>query len=536
MLLPFYAFDTADIYQRKWIRIGRDGLNSVKNTVTSREMQAIEVNMEYFGVSRLQMMETAGRQVADLVDTRVTVPSQIVIFAGPGGNGGDGMVAARYLATYGHQVTLLLIARPEQIHREEVKANWHAVCEMPESIRQIIITDSTQLPSITADVVIDAMLGIGTRGPLRPPLHQAIQLINNMNGLKVAIDVPSGIDADTGEIVSTAVKANLTITFHKPKKGLITAPEIVGELITARMGFSQEAETHVGPGDVLLARTPRLATAHKGDFGRLLIIGGSDTFSGAPALAGLAALRVGVDLAYIAAPRQTAHDIAAKSSSLITIKLPGKHLTPQGISAITPFIKRATAVVLGPGLGLHEDTMITVKKLMPLLDQASIPVLLDADGLKAFARFKYIRKAPLVLTPHAGEYAILTGSPLSSHLAEQINNVKTTAQALGATLLLKGPTDIISDGIHLKLNPDIHNPGMTVGGTGDVLSGVVGALLAQGITPFQAAAAGAFINGAAGDFAVEARGYHILPSDIIEYIPLVMDDPTSHRDVRIRRR
>jgi NAD(P)H-hydrate epimerase len=508
----------------------------LENVVTSREIQAIEANMEYLGVSRLQMMETAGRQVADLVDARINTPSQIVIFAGPGGNGGDGMVVARYLATYGHQVTLLLIARLEQIHREEVKANWNAICEMPESIKQIIVTDSTQLPSVAADVVIDAMLGIGTRGPLRPPIRQAIQRINTMNGIKVAVDIPSGINADTGEIISTAVKADLTITFHKPKRGLLTTPEMVGELIIARMGFSREAEMHIGPGDVLLARTPRVATAHKGDFGRLLIIGGSDIFSGAPALAGLAALRVGVDLAYIAAPRQTAHDIAAMSSSLITIKLPGKHLTPQGISAISPFIKRATAVVLGPGLGLHEDTTTAIKKLLQLLDKASIPVLLDADGLKAFARFKYMREAPLVLTPHAGEYAILTGSQLSSNLVEQIDNVKTTAQALGATLLLKGPTDIISDGVHVKLNPDVHNPGMTVGGTGDVLSGVVGALLAQGISPFQAAAAGAFINGAAGDFAVEARGFHLLPSDIIDYIPLVMDDPMSHRDVRIRRR
>jgi NAD(P)H-hydrate epimerase len=139
-----------------------------------------------------------------------------------------------------------------------------------------------------------------------------------------------------------------------------------------------------------------------------------------------------------------------------------------------------------------------------------------------------------VLTPHAGEYAILTGSSLSNNSAEQIDDVKATANALGATLLLKGPTDIVTDGSRLKLNRDVHNPGMTVGGTGDVLSGIVGALLAQGVAPFQAAAAGTFINGAAGDFAVDERGYHILPSDLIEYIPLVMDDPMSHRDVRKR--
>ncbi|MCW4039260.1 MAG: NAD(P)H-hydrate dehydratase [Candidatus Bathyarchaeota archaeon] len=507
----------------------------MEDAVTSREIQAIEANMEYFGVSRLQMMETAGRQVADIVDAQVQTPSQIVIFTGPGGNGGDGMVAARYLATYGHHVTVLLIARPAQIHRAEVMANWQAVCEMPDSIQQRIITDSSQLSPIPADVVIDALLGVGIRGSPRPPILQAIQTMNTMKGFKVAIDVPSGINADTGEMVSTAVNADLTITFHKPKIGLVKAPEMVGDLVIAQMGFSREAERFIGPGDVLLTQTPRVASVHKGDFGRLLIIGGSATFSGAPALAGLAALRVGVDLAYIAAPWRTAHDIAAMSSSLITIKLPGTHLTTKGISALMPFINRATAVVMGPGLGLHTETIIAVEKLMKVLDDASLPLLLDADGLKAFARFKYKRAAPFVLTPHAGEYAILTGSPVSTRIAENIDAVKTTAQVLGATLLLKGPTDIVTDGIRLKLNPDIHNPGMTVGGTGDVLSGIVGALLAQGISPFHAAAAGTFINGAAGDFAVDERGYHILPSDLIEYIPLVMDDPASHREVRRRR-
>lgn len=507
-------------------------MGALTGEVTCREIHALEANMEYLGVSRLQMMEIAGRQIADLVDTRVDMPAQIAIYAGPGGNGGDGMVAARYLASYGHQVTLLLIARPEQIQREEVRVNWKAVCEMPDSITQLIVTDATQLPSLTADVVIDALLGIGIHGPIRPPIRQAIQAINRMNGIKVAVDVPSGINADTGAIESPAVKADLTITFHKPKQGFVNATTMVGELHVARMGFSREAETHIGPGDVLLARTPRISTAHKGDFGRLLIVGGNDTFSGAPALAGLAALRVGVDLVYIAAPRETAHDIATMSASLITIKIPGNHLSSRGISAITPFITRATAVILGPGLGLHEDTVKAVRKVMSAVDKASLPLLLDADGLKAFAQFKYRREAPLVLTPHAGEYAILTGAQLPTSLTEQMEKAKHTAQSLGATLLLKGATDIVTDGVHVKLNPNIHNPGMTVGGTGDVLSGIVGALLAQGISPFQAAAAGAFINGAAGDFAVKSWGYHIFPSDILDYIPRVMDDPMSHRDVR----
>lgn len=503
------------------------------DAITSREMKALEMNGEYFGVSKLQMMENAGRVLATEVDSRLTDDeSKIIIFAGVGGNGGDGFVAARHLACFGRDVTLVLVGRPDQIQREEVRKNWEAIQFMTDSLQTIIAGDSVLISNLDGDIVLDALLGIGAQGPLRPPILHAVKRINEIHGFKVAVDVPTGVNADTGAVSNEAVKADLTITFHRPKRGLHEAEAYVGELVVSNIGLPQEVETLVGPGDVSLVQKTRSPEAHKGDFGRLLVVGGNETYSGAPALAALAALRVGVDIAYIASPLPTAHDIASMSPSFITVKLKGDWLSPRNVTAVKSFIDRSTAVVLGPGLGLHKETFKAVTELIKIIEDAKIPLLLDADGLKAYAKIKHKVDFPMVLTPHAGEYQILTGDQLPETIHEKVAHVKKMARELGAVILLKGSVDIITDGERVKLNKYAHNPGMTVGGTGDVLSGIVGAFLSQGFEPFQSAVAGAFINGAAGDFVAYERGYHLLPTDLIELIPKVIDDPMSHMKVR----
>jgi NAD(P)H-hydrate epimerase len=182
------------------------------------------------------------------------------------------------------------------------------------------------------------------------------------------------------------------------------------------------------------------------------------------------------------------------------------------------------AVVMGPGLGLHPETLDFVKMCIRTIENSEKPLLLDADGLKAFADFKRPLKVPFVLTPHAGEYAILTGQKPAENYEEHIANLKRTAAELNAVILLKGQIDIVCDAKRVKMNLS-GNPGMTVGGTGDVLSGIIGALLAQEADPFEAAVAGAFVNGRAGDFAAGAIGYHLLASDLLDWIPRVLDDP-----------
>jgi NAD(P)H-hydrate epimerase len=494
-------------------------------------MRALELNAEYFGVSRLQLMENAGHNVALEIASRFKPDKSVAIFCGLGGNGGDGFVVARHLSSKGFKVAVVLAGRAKDISDKAALENWKALQFLKETIIIHEVADSSQIPKVKAEVVVDALLGVGAKGKLRPPISQMVKEINSLDAFRVAVDVPTGVDADTGEVLGEAVKADLTLTFHRTKNGLENARKYVGKLVVKDIGLPTEFETLAGPGDVSLITKSRPSGSHKGDFGRLLVIGGSETFSGAPTLVALAAMRTGVDLAYVAAPEKTAHAISSMSPDLITLKLGGEHLNPDNMTTLKAYVEKTDAVVLGPGLGLHTETAKTVKALVKLIETVSKPLLLDADGLKAFAGFKRKLKVPLVLTPHAGEYAFLAGKRLPEDLHGKVAAVQKTAAELGAVLLLKGAVDVISDGKRFKLN-FTGNPGMTVGGTGDVLSGVVGALLAQEVDPFEAAVAGAFINGAAGDFVFQEKGYHMIASDLIERIPKVMVDPMSHVQVR----
>jgi NAD(P)H-hydrate epimerase len=384
---------------------------------------------------------------------------------------------------------------------------------------------------VDAEIVVDALLGTGTKGKLKPPITQMVEYINALAAFKIAVDVPTGIDSDTGEVLGNAVRANVTVTFHKAKTGLHSAKKHVGELIVSDIGLPEEMEKFAGPGDALLVKKTRIASAHKGDFGRLLVIGGSEVFSGAGALVSLAALRSGVDIAYLAAPAKTAYAVSSISPNLITMKLKGKHLSSGNMKVLIPYLEMVDAVVMGPGIGLHAETQEFVRACVTTIESTGKPLLLDADGLKAFAEFKRPLKVPLVLTPHAGEYAMLTGQKLSESVEERIVEVQKTAAELKAVILLKGQVDMVCSAKRAKLN-FTGNPGMTVGGTGDVLSGIVGALLAQKADPFEAAVAGAFVNGAAGDFVAGDIGYHLVATDLLEWIPHVLNDPMSHLKVR----
>jgi NAD(P)H-hydrate epimerase len=504
---------------------------SVIGVISSREMRALELNAEYFGVSQIQLMENAGRNVAQEIAARFARDKKVVVFCGLGGNGGDGFVAARHLAAMGFKVTVILAGKASEISHKAALENWKALQFLRESITIYEVYDSSLMPEVSADVIVDALLGTGTKGRLRPPVKQLVDKINALNAFKIAVDVPTGIDSDTGEVLGSAVKANLTITFYKNKRGLEKAREYTGELIVKDIGLPPEFENYAGPGDVKLVVKTRTPESHKGDYGRLLVIGGSETFSGAPALVALAALRTGVDLAYVAAPHKIAYAISAISPDLITIKLEGEHLNVGNIPTLKTHIEKVDAVVIGPGLGLHTETKDAVKALINIVEDAGKPLLLDADGLKAYAEFRRKIETPAVLTPHAGEYALLTGKKLPENLKEKALEVQKSAAELGAVILLKGHVDVIADDKRLKFN-FTGNPGMTVGGTGDVLSGVVGAFLAQRADPFEAAVAGAFVNGAAGDFAFAEKGYHIMASDLLNWIPKVLEDPMSHSKVQ----
>ncbi len=501
------------------------------DSISSRGMRALEVNAEYYGISLIQLMENAGRNVAEEINLRFPDERKISVFCGLGGNGGDGFVAARHLLDEGYSVTVILAGKGRDISHEAALKNWSVLQSLKGKVEMIEVTDSSALPQVSADVVIDALLGTGTKGQLKPPIAQMVDYINSLSAFKIAADVPTGIESDTGEVLGSAIKADLTITFHREKIGLKEAKKYVGELVVKDIGLPKELEHFVGPGDVYLAKKPRSSTAHKGDFGRLLVIGGSEVYSGAPTLVSLGALRTGVDLVYLAAPAKVAYTISSMSPDLITIKLDGNNLNPDNIETLKPYLNMVDAVALGPGMGLNPETKDFVKQCIAEVEAAGKPLLLDADGLKAFAKYKRPLKVPLVLTPHAGEYAILTGETLPENQEERITSIQKTAKKLNAVVLVKGKVDIICSAERFKLN-FTGNPGMTVGGTGDVLSGIVGGLLAQYVDQFEATVAGAFVNGAAGDFVANELGFHMVATDIIDWIPQLLDDPMSHLKVR----
>ena len=491
--------------------------------LTAKEIQAAEFNANYLGVSNLMLMESAGGTIADVVASKIKPGSFVLVACGLGGNGGDGLVAARHLAGRGYRVKAVLVGNPNSIRSEETRCNYDVAQHMTDSIELIVVEDSTLIQPIVADVVIDALIGYTYHGGLNPVTTAMIHAINASKSYTVCIDTPTGMIVDTGEIPEECVEADVTVTFHKPKTGFKNNPRQMGKLIVARLGLPPESELFTGPGDVILVHRKRATDSHKGMFGRLLVIGGSETYHGAPALTSMGAHAMGVDLVYTAVPETAASSVAAISPSMIVVKLEGDRFNPRNLPQLEPLLDKVDAVVLGPGLGLHEETKKAVHQVIKAVEAKKLPMLIDADGLKIFAEKKHRLKIPSVFTPHSREFEILTGRKAEGEWREKGAIVEYEAKQLGSVILLKGAVDVVSDGFHTRFNWT-GNPGMAVGGTGDVLSGITAGYIAQGSNPMQAAAAGAFINGVAGDAVYAEKGYHILAEDLIPLIPYVIED------------
>lgn len=481
------------------------------DAITSARMAAIDANCEYLGIRRLQLMENAGAAVANAVKKKSS-SGKVVIIAGRGNNGGDAFVAARSLGNY--DTTVMLLGRKEEIKTPEAQHNWNALERT--LIPLIQATDPTMLDTDlinNADIIIDGIFGTGIRGKLKEPESTAIDLINASDAFVISVDVPSGFDPDGGKS-EKAVHADLTLTFHKMKIGMLvrSAGNYTGEIHVIDIGVPEEAEFFVGPGDIQPFLT-RPASSHKGDAGRVLIIGGG-AYSGAPALAALAALRAGADIATVAAPGNVSDIIASFSPNLIVRPLSGDRLAEKDIPVISGLIKKHDVVVMGMGLGNDDSILEAVRRIIPLCTKAVI----DADALVPDILEAGYRD--IIVTPHAGEMKRLSGVDVPEDEKKKPTFVRDFAKAHKLTVLLKGKVDIISDGVEVRANRT-GNAGMTVGGTGDVLAGLTGALFARH-DAFSAACAAAFINGAAGDLAFAQFGYGLLATDVIDHIPAVM--------------
>lgn len=495
-------------------------------TITVKEMRILEVNSEALGVPTRLLMENAGAAIARIIVEKLNIKKgNVVIFAGKGGNAGDGFVAARHLAHYGFMVKILLFYNIVEIKNKDALENLIILKRMDRSIS---ITKSYLQSNqhVEADVLIDGLLGVGLKPPLREPIKSAIRMFNRSKGVKVAIDVPTGIDPDTGSRAEEYVKANYTITFHDIKPGLLKAKDATGEIIVANIGIPPEASVYVGPGDVIYEVPSKPKDAHKGIGGKVLIIGGSSLYSGAPALSALSALKAGADLAFVAAPETTAYIVASYSPNIIAIKLPCKNINVDCLKEVeNNIVKKIDAVVIGPGLGLAKETYEAVFYIVNKLLSENKFLVIDADALKILAKSKIDLKKKAVLTPHIAELSLLLGEKRDAKTVEErIFVARETSKKYNATVLLKGSIDVIVENERIKLNKT-GNPGMSVGGTGDTLTGIVATLLARGIEPFKAAYIAAFINGLAGDMVYSKQGERILPTDIINEIPGVFNKP-----------
>ncbi len=482
--------------------MGDCNVMSIIEAITSRQMNAIDLNAAYLGISRLELMENAGRVIASTVRERLT-QGNVTIFAGMGNNGGDALVAARYLG--GFNVHVVLLGR--EIKSEETKMNWDKLQNTGIALRETRSPDDIDDACIVdSDVIIDAIFGTGVHGKIRALESTAIELINASSAFVISVDVPSGMDPDTG-MGEKRVYPDVIITFHKMKKGLLDAPNVK----VVDIGIPKDAELFAGPGDLRLLKT-RDAKSHKGDNGRILVIGGG-VYSGAPALAALAALRAGADIVTVAAPLSVADIIASFSPNLIVSPLTSDVLVPEDVPILKELILKHDVVVIGTGLGKSELTDRAIRAIIPLCKK----VVVDADALSAL-EFPFEGG---IITPHAGEFkSLCKAENLRGRKKSEL--VKNFAQEKKVVVLLKGKTDLISNGISLKMNRT-GNAGMTVGGTGDVLAGIVGTIYAKN-NALEAAVAGAFINGRAGDIAFEKYGFGLLATDVIENIPKAMGD------------
>ncbi len=492
--------------------------------ISTLEMRVLEENSEHLGVSKFLLMENAGRRVAEFCMRILgNKEARVLVVAGPGNNGGDGFVAARYLAqTY--KVRVFLLARPSEIRTLEARKNWEILEKMRLSMELHYGYDLQKLKEIIkdSDLIVDAIFGTGLKGVVREPYKTAIEYLNSSRKIIVAVDVPSGLNPDTGEVHGVAVKASYTITFHRVKKGLETGRNYAGRIEVVDIGIPREAELVAGPGDVIAVVKPRTAYSKKGDFGRVLVIGGSEEYSGAPALAALSAMRTGADIVVVAAPLSVADIVRSFSPTIIVKKLSSANLVEKDVETLLALSERADSIILGPGLGLSEETRNAVISYLSRIDKK--PLVVDADALKIVAgKMDLFHSKPVVLTPHAGEFRILFGVDVPRDLEERIRVVRNKAAESGTTILLKGHEDIISDGRRIKVNYT-GNPGMTVGGTGDVLTGVLATFLAWSGDPFFSASAAAYINGLAGDLAVKDLGFHITALDVVDKIPLALRD------------
>jgi len=481
--------------------------------IKGKEVKVLDKNAEFFGTPQEKLMEEAGRQLALFIDENFTDPT-IAIFCGLGNNGGDGFVAARYLSK-NHPVSLFLVGEEKQIHTSISQMNFTKLKQIPLKIYDIRSLSKIDSILDKNTIIIDAMLGIGLTGNLRDPYDKIVKKINNTKDKTViSCDVPTGMG------LNTTIIPNDTVTFHDKKEGM--DENNCGKIHVRSIGIPEKASIYVGPGELSEYYPRPKKQSHKGQNGRVLIIGGGP-YIGAPVLSALASYRTGADLVTIAVPKNIMSTVASYSPNIIVRQINSEdYLSPADTDLIKNLCLKVDAVLIGPGLGLSSETIESVQIIVDFLSKNKIPVIIDADGITAISKnHEILRKSKAIITPHAKEFKVFTSETLKTELENQIEQVENWAKKLEIGIFVKGPTDVISDGTITRLNM-IHNEAMTVGGTGDVLAGIILGLLSKHTSLINAMRIAAFINGEAGNIAFKKFSYGMCATDVIDNISEVL--------------
>ena len=513
-------------------------------TVTSAQMRELDARMiKEFEVPGEVLMERAGMGVADFVQclARMSgyVKPYVLLLAGRGNNGGDAFVAARCLKDHGFEVEVWLAGVAGEIagdalkHLVKMRSAGIVLNELPT------IEDWEHVPVSYhgADIIVDGILGTGISGPARGPAAGAINYINMLSerSIVVSIDIPSGLDADNGRPLGSTVRADITVTMGLPKVGLLepSAVDYVGTLEVIDLGMPDELINPITSGrelinaeDLRKVMKRRVRGAHKGDFGHLLIVGGAAGYSGAVALAAEAALRSGAGLVTLLVPESIVPIVAGIIPEAM---VHGGSETKDGalsagcLDKLKKDVSDFSAVLAGPGMTAHKQTRVVVDCI---LRKSRGPVVLDADALNVFAKQAgVIRKAssPVIITPHPGEMGRLMGCSADEVQHDRFGMAVRAAEETDSVVILKGAgTVVAAKGKSLSVNMT-GNPGMATGGMGDVLSGFVAGLAAQGIDPFDAARVGVYLHGRAGDnVALRSSQAGMTAGDLVEELPCVI--------------
>ena len=471
------------------------------------EVKVLDINSALYGMPPESLMENAGKAVAETALKEFDFKNCTVLCGG-GNNGGDGLVAARYLSKKRNVKIIMVKEAKSLIARKNFRRAKRA------GIPVYRYKKGMEKELRKSELIIDAMLGIGASGELREPYNTIAKAVNESPAKVISVDVPTGLGG------KTAVKPDITVTFHAAKDRMNEKNS--GRIFVADIGIPEEAEAVVGPGDMIYYPLPE-KNSHKGENGVVLTIGGGP-YTGAPALAATAALRTGADLSFVFTPEKVWKVVASFSPDLIVMPLEGEFLDERHVSTIKEFLMGVDAVVIGPGLGNSEGAKKAADAIIKECITLNKSMVVDADAIQVFGEREC--NGNVVITPHAGEFKELTGVTLPKDINSRKDIVKEEARKRKCTILLKGAVDIISDGNSIKLNYT-HNEGMTVGGTGDVLSGIVASLMSKGVSAYNAARMGAFINGSAGNIAFEKKSYGMTATDVIAEIPEILKNIQS---------